>query len=615
MQVGKYTTTEMIGHGGFGSVHKAIEHKQVNKNGNKFVDHNQPIRTVALKLIRLNTTSLDQADAERKGAEIQEKLSQDNSSGIVRVYEYGNIDDYFYIAMEYIEGEDLSKILEREKILDSSKIAAIGIGVCTTLKKAHSLNASMQGKAISSIIHGDIASKNIRIDNNSQPILLDFGIAKALSITQATNNFGTREYCSPERLESGHVDVQSDLWSLGVLLYEMAAGKKPFLAKNADELEKLIRSRKLPPPLPNSCPKPLQNIIFKALDPDLNKRYKSAGDIIQDLMPLNQPEVLTGRVTPNNPIITPNNNSQAKQTTITTTPSPKNLPFKAIFVSASFITLIFICAGVYSSIISPYQEANNIKTTLLLFKVSCASNLDDFWQQYKKLAEKNSSGLGMPALKSVLASKLTEKADCIINDSVRPRPTTKIDDLKQASIALEHALELDPTDSVKKAKKHYCDGEIARRLAMGNLSSTNSNKRKEANTNFEKAIKEFEESIRLLDWAVPHLGLADTYTYKATDPNRVFQELDIAKQLGLNLNEREIAIRADANRLYANKLNIRNASLEENQKALASYVQALELYKQIPDFGDSRTYIRLLERGETIPNLQKKINEQSVDGN
>jgi len=614
VQVGKYFTTEMIGHGGFGSVHKATEFKEVNKNGSRTLDLNQPVRIVALKLVRLNTTSLDQVEAEKTGAGIQEKLSQVDSCGIARIFQYGNIDDYFYIAMEYVEGEDLSKILEREKILDPSRIARIGINICTTLKKAHSLNVSIEGKAISSVIHGDIAAKNIRIDKNDQPILLDFGIAKALSLTRilTQNDFATTEYCSPERLDSGAVDIQSDLWSIGVLLYEMAAGKKPFIAKNREVLEKLIRARKLPPPLPNGCHKILQNIIFKALDPDINKRYKSAAEIIQDLMPLNQDDELTRRVIPpNNSASTPNNNPKIKQGTITSTSSQNNSLTRAIFVGSFSIIIILIGISFYSFIISPHWEVSNIKNKLTPFKVSCASDLEDFWKEYKRLAEKNSLGIGMSSLKSVLASKLVEKADCIINDSVRPKPTIKTEDLKQASTALERALELDPTDSTKKAKKHYCDGDIARRVAMGNLSS---GKKKEAKTNFEKAIKEFEESIRLLNWALPHLGLADTYTYTSPpDPNRVFQELDIAKQLGLNINEREIAIKADVKRLYGSKLNIKGASLLDKQDALNSYKEALELYKQIPDFGDSRDYINKLEK--TILILQAKIDQESYENN
>ncbi len=105
-------------------------------------------------------------------------------------------------------------------------------------------------------MHGDIKPKNIRIDAHGEVRVLDFGIAKALSLSRrlTRNEFGSVPYASPERLDSGDVNAQSDLWSLAVMLYEMVTGMQPYQAESTERLERMIRSRIPPPPAPDPCP-------------------------------------------------------------------------------------------------------------------------------------------------------------------------------------------------------------------------------------------------------------------------------------------------------------------------------------------------------------------------
>ena len=136
--------------------------------------------------------------------------------------------------------------------------ADTAIAVAGTLENAHNLQVSIDGKDFQGIVHGDIKPKNIRIDSHGEVRVLDFGIAKALSLSRrlTRNEFGSVPYASPERLDTGEVSADSDLWSLAVTLYEMVTGLQPYHAANTEQLERMIRSRIPPPPARGPLPGP-----------------------------------------------------------------------------------------------------------------------------------------------------------------------------------------------------------------------------------------------------------------------------------------------------------------------------------------------------------------------
>jgi serine/threonine protein kinase len=179
--------------------------------------------------------------------------------------------------MQYVEGRDLSEILDKEHTLESLRAAAIALEICEQLSKFHSRQAA--------VVHGDIKPSNIHLGPNDTVRLLDFGIAKTLraDCDATVSHFGSPSYCSPERLTRSEMDQQSDLWAVGATLYQMLSGSPPYQAENTRKLESLIRSKRPPRALPARCPAALRAIAMKALAPEAARRYRSARDFQADL--------------------------------------------------------------------------------------------------------------------------------------------------------------------------------------------------------------------------------------------------------------------------------------------------------------------------------------------
>ncbi len=169
-KVGKYEILRKLGRGGMADVYLAQDPENE--------------RTVALKVIE-HTSDADSQEcieAERRGSALQAKLAEIDSR-VVRIFDSGDMDGYFGVAMEYVEGQDLSDLM-RHGPAPVDDAADIALAICQTLENAHTLKVEIDGKEYRGIVHGDIKPKNIRIDNENRVRLLDFGIAKALSLSR-----------------------------------------------------------------------------------------------------------------------------------------------------------------------------------------------------------------------------------------------------------------------------------------------------------------------------------------------------------------------------------------------------------------------------------------------
>jgi hypothetical protein len=239
-------------------------------------------RETALKLVKSAPDALSQMilEAERRGAAIQQEL-RSLDPRMIEVYDFGDVDGYFYVAMQYVEGRNLAQVLQAERRIEPRRAAQVAVEIAAQLAKFH----TWQGGNGSSVVHGDIKPSNVHLSANDTVRLLDFGIAKMLrSGRDATmHNFGSPGYCAPERLSRLQVDSQSDLWALGATLYEMLAGRPPYQADDTHKLERVIQARRPPGALPQDCPPALRAIVGKSLAPEPAERYESAEQMRADL--------------------------------------------------------------------------------------------------------------------------------------------------------------------------------------------------------------------------------------------------------------------------------------------------------------------------------------------
>ena len=231
-------------------------------------------------------------DEEFIGMFIDEaKLSANlNHSNIGQVFEFGRIDDRYFIAMEFIHGKDLRAIQahfrSRSEVMPIPMAIRIVLEVCNALEYAHSKRDS-NGQLLN-IVHRDVSPQNVLISYEGAVKLIDFGIAKALSRSNktATGNLkGKFDYMSPEQVEGELVDHRSDLFALGTLLWELVAGRPLFRGDN--ELATLERVRKAEVELPSaanpSVPKALEQIILRALARDRDQRFQRAEELHEEL--------------------------------------------------------------------------------------------------------------------------------------------------------------------------------------------------------------------------------------------------------------------------------------------------------------------------------------------
>ncbi|MGB6340484.1 MAG: protein kinase, partial [Candidatus Aminicenantaceae bacterium] len=195
-----------------------------------------------------------------------------------RMYDLGEAEGVFYITMEFVSGEDLKAFIKRAGQLSIGKTVAIVEQVCEGLAEAHKLG----------VVHRDLKPQNIMIDKSGNAHILDFGIARSLSaegITDAGVVIGTSEYMSPEQVGGEDVDQRSDLYSLGIILYEMVIGRVPFHADSAFAVGMKHKSEEpqAPQTIDPQIPDSLNRMILRCLEKDKERRFQSAEEILSEL--------------------------------------------------------------------------------------------------------------------------------------------------------------------------------------------------------------------------------------------------------------------------------------------------------------------------------------------
>ena len=260
--VGEYRLIDFLGEGGMGSVYRAV--------------HAKLGRVAAIKVLSPSARR-EQGFVERffNEARIQESLHHPN---IAAVYDFTEFQGQPCIIMEYVDGDTLCDRVRPYGPLPTPEALRIFSAVADAIAYVHAHG----------IIHRDIKSNNIKIGTQGQVKLLDFGIAKGSaspSLTQTGSVVGTIEYLSPEQLSVGHADERSDIWALGVLLYEMLTGHVPFEAQTIGALCSKISNAEYPPlrQLNPAAPQDVANIVTRCLKKNAADRYQAAAQLLEDV--------------------------------------------------------------------------------------------------------------------------------------------------------------------------------------------------------------------------------------------------------------------------------------------------------------------------------------------
>jgi hypothetical protein len=511
-------------------------------------------RKAALKLVKTGGDSANRQilEAERRGAAIQRQMFAVDPR-MVEIYDFGDLDGYFFVAMQYVEGRNLAEVLRADHALDANRAAVIALEICEQLAKFHSWRSAVvhpeggaevhpeAGAAVHAVVHGDIKPSNIHIGPNDTVRLLDFGIAKTLRPGRdaTAHNFGSPGYCSPERLLRSEVDQQSDLWAVGATLYEMLAGVPPYQAQDTRKLEALIRARRPPRALPSAVPKSLRLVVSKSLAGDEARRYQSAVEFMADLQAfLSRKPTLAEmeRRAGWNPNATIEAARAAlKRATRTVKQAGRHWRLIGAFGWFAAGMALWIAGAL------GWQSWQSLQAQPVAAK-SVAAN------PTKPVAAKPAP---IPETRIDWPAHYIAEADGILAAyRAGSDPVLHHFDWHKAEIRLQDAADQGRRDDETLGKLALAKGyAVLEHLSVGEFSNAGAAQlRKEARGDFEDAAKRMPGS------ADAHLALARIFVYSMPDLNRALAEFHQAETLGAKPGPREIEAQADAYRIRAQQV-------------------------------------------------------------
>jgi hypothetical protein len=539
--------------------------------------------------------------------------------------------------MEYLDGENLSDLISRGPVPVAQAVGT-AIALCRFLEDAHRFEATIGARQLRKLLHGDLKPRNVRLTPDGQVKVLDFGIAKALSLSRKVtrNDFGSMTYLSPERLESGEVDAYADYWAVGILLHEMLSGSPPFQAPDTHRLERLILARTPPPVLDSGCPVRVQGVVAKLLAPDPSARYGDAGSIREDLERVVSDQATsaeaegwparayddapTRRTKPpvlhDEPDATRRTSPPANATPLAIPPIPAAAippisgsvppavapPVKAPKRRRRWlrrVVLAILVVTVLGNVSEEIQVASSARRVAESIPNRGLDQLDEAWTQYEELTRRSNSS-SVRRLERSLTERTKLLASTVVENYRSPLPSVREAQWRVARRALAHAVDAAPDDRNLRAMLRYCDGHL-RRI---NGEARKARKQDTAQQELTEAVAAFREAAELRPgWPDPFLGLARTFIYGLEDVDRGADALAQAERNGYTPANREIAQLGDGYRLRGETLarnarHVTGMSQEHDylSRAADAYRQAIAHYLRAGDYGNVPRNLGLSQR-------------------
>lgn len=575
-RIGRFKIQRHIGRGGAGDVYLATD----SKTGG----------LVALKLIYLASSDLEMVEAEKKGTALQKRLGIDVPE-IAQVYDWGEVNGYWYVSMEYVEGVDLS-ILLKDGRLPEQQAVSIALQLCRVLEKIELASQGATEGRPSSVIHGDIKPANIILQPPNRLRLLDFGVAKQLAYSREFTRqaFGSTPYLSPERLLRGVVDRQSDLWAVAVILYQMVTGNLPFPGDTLEEVECRILRGTPPAPIPDTNLPHLQSILSKALAIDVRQRYASITSLRLDLEALLEGRAINTKadqhraqsVETMRTAIAASTSRVAKlpeplPAPISNRPSARRNPQRALGLPVAALLLLGSAAFLRELWI--WKEARDLRNQLSSSSPSIVETTAAL-SEYRRLQDGGFMDLGLSEVRALLAHRLTAEIDQLIDRSRLDVETlTEMDWLtaRDKAIAL---LQLTEKRESTAAKLLLCQANV-RRFKIDEYIRTG--QFEDAHRLFNESIAELREAARLIpDWSAPYTSMISLYDLSPESAGwfpstAITAALQSAESRGYVLSEQDAGKLAAIQLRQAQDLRWKANTLEDPEQAIRLLLQAEQL--------------------------------------
>jgi serine/threonine protein kinase/Tfp pilus assembly protein PilF len=343
---GRFQVIEELGKGGMGKVYKVL-------------DKDLDVK-IALKLLKPEISSDEETIARfRNELKVARTVTHKN---VCRMYDFGRAEGTYFITMEYVPGEDLKSTITRVGQLSVGKTIAVIKQVCDGLAEAHRLG----------VVHRDLKPQNIMLDREGNARIMDFGIARTFrtkGLTGGNVMIGTPEYMSPEQVEGKDLDHRSDIYSLGIILFEMLTGRIPFEGESV--LSVALKQETQPPPDPRTInsqiPEDFSRLILKCLEKDRVKRFQSAEEVQAELAKIEKGVPTTERVIP-------------RPTRLTSREITVKFTLKKLFIPA-LVVIAIITAGLLALFLIPKKEPARRSIAVISFKNQTGDKAFDYLQE------------------------------------------------------------------------------------------------------------------------------------------------------------------------------------------------------------------------------------------